>query len=159
MNRNSQNIEFNTLSVRGPNCWLQTIVKERVTRKVFWNIDLTGRSLSACFGAGWQNDLRCECARVHCALFMAWVKVIGHMEGEPGCGKIRPRSAPDNWKWGSFALYATGLGGEVEIDSQWTARREHPGTLRTSKAHPPAQNAGRVGQPYFGNHPLTTSLG
>jgi hypothetical protein len=31
--------------------------------------------------------LRCESARVHCALSTARVKVIGHMKGEWGCGK------------------------------------------------------------------------
>ncbi len=30
---------------------------------------------------------------------------------------------PENWKWSSFAHYATGVEGAVEIESQWTARR------------------------------------
>src|SRR5579864_1132667 len=30
---------------------------------------------------------------------------------------------PENWKWSSFAHYATGVEGPVEIESQWTARR------------------------------------
>jgi putative transposase len=56
---------------------------------------------------------------------------------------------PENWKWSSFAHYATGVEGAVEIESQWTARRrEQLGAVPiASKAHPPAQNAGRVGQP------------
>jgi hypothetical protein len=31
--------------------------------------------------------LRCECARVHCALFIARVKVVRHMERTLSCGK------------------------------------------------------------------------
>jgi putative transposase len=60
---------------------------------------------------------------------------------------------PENWKWSSFAHYATGVEGPVEIESQWTARRrERMGVVPTeSKAHPPAQNAGRVGQPRVQN--------
>jgi len=56
---------------------------------------------------------------------------------------------PEDWKWSSFAHYATGVEGAVEIESQWTARkRERQGLVSTfSKAHPPAQIAGRVGQP------------
>ena len=38
-------------------------------------------------GRLWLNNLRCECARVHCALSTARVKVIRHMDGEWGCGK------------------------------------------------------------------------
>ena len=40
----------------------------------------------------------------------------------------------------------------VEIESQWTARRrEHLGAVPIAlKAHPPAQNAGRVEQPILG---------
>ena len=55
---------------------------------------------------------------------------------------------PENWKWSSFAHYATGVEGPVEIESQWTARRrERLGVVPTgSKAYPPAQNAGRVGR-------------
>jgi hypothetical protein len=30
---------------------------------------------------------------------------------------------PEDWKWSSFAHYATGVDGAVEIESQWTARR------------------------------------
>jgi len=56
---------------------------------------------------------------------------------------------PENWKWSSFAHYATGVEGPVEIESQWTARRRETagGCPTGSKDHPPAQNAGRVGQP------------
>jgi putative transposase len=56
---------------------------------------------------------------------------------------------PEDWKWSSFAHYATGAEGTVEIESQWTARkREGLGVgLTLLKAHPPAQTAGRVGQP------------
>jgi putative transposase len=61
--------------------------------------------------------------------------------------------SPEDWKWSSFAHYATGVEGAVEVESQWTARRrEQMGTVPTaSKAHPPAKSAGRVGQPHFKN--------
>jgi hypothetical protein len=71
---------------------------------------------------------------------------------------------PENWKWSSFAHYATGVEGAVEIESQWTARRReqlgvvltvskaHPfGALRSLRASSPAQKAGRVRQPHFEN--------
>jgi hypothetical protein len=57
---------------------------------------------------------------------------------------------PEDWKWNSFSHYAAGTEGVVEIESPWTARkRERFGSPFTlDKAHPPAQNAGRVGQPH-----------
>jgi putative transposase len=60
---------------------------------------------------------------------------------------------PEDWKWSSFVHYATGVEGPVQIESQWTARkRERLGApIRFAEAHPPAQNAGRVGQPRLGN--------
>jgi putative transposase len=60
---------------------------------------------------------------------------------------------PENWRWSSFTHYATGVEGAVEIESQWTARkRERLGMpLTFAEAHPPAQNAGRMGQPHDGN--------
>ena len=55
---------------------------------------------------------------------------------------------PEDWKWSSFVHYATGMEGIVEIESQWTARRrEQMGVVLVARAHPPAKNAGRVGQP------------
>ena len=30
---------------------------------------------------------------------------------------------PEQWPWSSFRLYATGVGGVVEIESQWTAKK------------------------------------
>ena len=55
---------------------------------------------------------------------------------------------PEGWEWSSFVHYATGMEGIVEIESQWTARRrEQLGVVLLAKAHPPAENAGRVGQP------------
>jgi len=55
---------------------------------------------------------------------------------------------PEDWKWSSFVHYATGAEGIVEIESQWTARRrEQMGVVLLARAHPPAKNAGRVGQP------------
>ena len=55
---------------------------------------------------------------------------------------------PEDWRWSSFVHYATGKEGIVEIESQWTARRrEQLGVGLMAKAHPPAKNAGRVGQP------------
>jgi len=57
---------------------------------------------------------------------------------------------PEDWKWSSFVHYSTGAQGIVEIESQWTARRrEQAGAVLPARAHPPAKNAGRVGQPYF----------
>ena len=59
---------------------------------------------------------------------------------------------PEDWKWSSFVHYATGTEGIVEIESQWTARRrEQMGVVLMARAHPPAKNAGRVGQPHFEN--------
>jgi putative transposase len=57
---------------------------------------------------------------------------------------------PEDWKWSGFAHYATGVEGTVETESQWTARKgEQLGIpLTSAKAHPPAQNAGRMGQPH-----------
>ena len=56
---------------------------------------------------------------------------------------------PEDWPWSSFAHHATGKEGVVEIESRWTARRrEGMGTLpAVGTAHPPANFAGRVGQP------------
>ena len=55
---------------------------------------------------------------------------------------------PEDWKWSSFVHYATGRDWVVEIESQWTARRrEQAGVGFLARAHPPAKNAGRVGQP------------
>lgn len=57
---------------------------------------------------------------------------------------------PEDWKWSSFIHYARGTEGIVEIESHWTARRrERMGVLLLARAYPPAQNAGRVGQPHF----------
>ncbi len=55
---------------------------------------------------------------------------------------------PEDWKWSSFVHYATGIEGIVEIESQWTARRrEQMSVVLLARAHPPAKNAGRMGQP------------
>ena len=55
---------------------------------------------------------------------------------------------PEDWKWSSFIHYATGTEGTVEIESHWTARRrEKMGVVLLARAHPPAKNARRVGQP------------
>jgi REP-associated tyrosine transposase len=35
---------------------------------------------------------------------------------------------PDEWPWSSFLHYATGKGGTVEIESEWTARRREERT-------------------------------
>ena len=57
--------------------------------------------------------------------------------------------SPEDWTWSSFLAWATGNEGRVEIECPSTARRrERMGVPSTfGKAHPPAQNAGRVGQP------------
>jgi putative transposase len=40
---------------------------------------------------------------------------------------------PEDWKWSSFAHYATGVESTVEIESQWTARkRERLGVVPTA---------------------------
>jgi len=56
---------------------------------------------------------------------------------------------PEDWEWSSFCQWATGRQGRVEVESQWTARRREPmGIVPAIRlAHPPANNAGRVGQP------------
>jgi len=55
---------------------------------------------------------------------------------------------PEDWRWSSFRHYATGTEGIVEIESQWTARtRERLDVVLMARAHPPANGAGRVGQP------------
>ena len=67
---------------------------------------------------------------------------------------------PEDWKWSSFVHYATGIEGTVEIESQWTARkREQMGLTPTMcPAHPPANNAGRVGQPRSETRPTEKQL-
>ncbi len=56
---------------------------------------------------------------------------------------------PEEWEWSSFREWATGREGRVEIECPSTARRrEAKGRpLAFGTAHPPAKNAGRVGQP------------
>jgi len=70
---------------------LQSIVKEGLTRKVFRSKDLAGQDCRS--GASLQTICYAKCARVHCALFSARVKVIGHMDGEFGCGKVTESSS------------------------------------------------------------------
>jgi putative transposase len=46
---------------------------------------------------------------------------------------------PEEWKWSSFAHYATGIAGPVEIESQWTARRrEQFGVIAASSDSSPS---------------------
>jgi len=56
---------------------------------------------------------------------------------------------PEDWEWSSFRQWATGCEGGVEVERQWTARRrERMGIVPAlAVAHPPAKDAGRVGQP------------
>ena len=54
---------------------------------------------------------------------------------------------PEDWKWSSFLQWATGARGRVEIQCPSTARRREGIGMLPTFAHPPAQNAGRVGQP------------
>jgi len=63
---------------------------------------------------------------------------------EPGLA-----ARPEDWKWSSFVHYATRADSVVEIESQWTARRRERVGVAPSVwiAHPPAKDAGRVGQP------------
>jgi REP-associated tyrosine transposase len=37
---------------------------------------------------------------------------------------------PEDWEWSSFSHWATGCGGRVEIESQWTARKRETMVLR-----------------------------
>ena len=77
----------------------------------------------------------------------AWASPLRYIHCNPVRRGLVVR--PEGWKWSSFGHYATGAEGVVEIESQWTARkRERLGVVLTfPKAHPPAQTAGRVGQP------------
>ena len=44
---------------------------------------------------------------------------------------------PEDWAWSSFCHYANGEAGQVEIESQWTARkREQSGIFLTVRTHP-----------------------
>jgi len=56
---------------------------------------------------------------------------------------------PEEWEWSSFLEWATGREGRVEVECPSSARRR--GAMGASPAlgaaHPPAKNAGRVGQP------------
>lgn len=57
---------------------------------------------------------------------------------------------PENWKWSSFAHYATAVEGAMEIESQWTARRrEQMGVVLLES--PPFPHRTREG---WGNHML-----
>jgi putative transposase len=61
---------------------------------------------------------------------------------------------PEDWKWSSFLQWATEAEGRVEIECPFecpsTARRRAGIAMLPTfgAAHPPAQNAGRVGQPH-----------
>jgi len=58
---------------------------------------------------------------------------------------------PEDWKWSGFLPWATGAEGSVKIECPATARRrERMGVfLALAQSHPPAQNAGRMGQPHL----------
>ena len=48
---------------------------------------------------------------------------------------------PEDWRWSSFRHYATGEASEVEIESQWTARRrERVGIFPTVGIRPAEEN-------------------
>jgi hypothetical protein len=70
----------------------QNIVKEGLTRKIFRNKDLAGR-VSDWARCRSRMILRCKCARFHCALLVARVKVGCHEEYDFGCGKATSRGA------------------------------------------------------------------
>src|SRR5690348_1470117 len=65
----------------------QSLVKEELTRKVFWNRDLADLDCNPSLGGSGGMTLRCECARLQSALFMATVKVVRHIRREFRCGK------------------------------------------------------------------------
>ena len=47
---------------------------------------------------------------------------------------------PEDWQWSSFRHYFTGADGAVEIESQWTGRRERLGAILTARVREnPAQ--------------------
>jgi putative transposase len=75
------------------------------------------------------------------------IEKLRYIHRNPASRRLVQR--PEEWKWSSFTQYATGVEGTVEIESLWTARRrERVGVMpMVSIAHPPAKNAGRVGQP------------
>ena len=50
---------------------------------------------------------------------------------------------PENWKWSSFAHYATGVEGPVEIESQWTARRRETAGGCTNRVKSPPSRTER----------------
>lgn len=58
---------------------------------------------------------------------------------------------PEDWLWSSFRHYATGIGGPVEIESQWTARKRELAAIsnesESQNPHPVAHTATRVGHP------------
>jgi putative transposase len=58
--------------------------------------------------------------------------------------------SPEDWKWSSFLAWATGAEGRVEIECPSTARRRGRDEMMPTfvAAHPPAKNAGRMGQPH-----------
>jgi putative transposase len=55
---------------------------------------------------------------------------------------------PEDWEWSSFQQWATGVEGRVEIECPSTVRRREGKLPTFVVAHPPAQNAGRMGQPH-----------
>ncbi len=51
---------------------------------------------------------------------------------------------PEDWKWSSFAHYATGVDGVVEIESEWTATKRE--RMRIAPAVRQSQNPRPVSQ-------------
>jgi putative transposase len=52
---------------------------------------------------------------------------------------------PEDWQGSSFVHYATGTGGVVEIESQWTARRREQMGILPTLLSPPFAKTGREG--------------
>jgi len=75
------------------------------------------------------------------------VEKLRYIHRNPVKRGLVPR--PEDWEWSSFRQWAMGSEGRVEVECQRTARRrEQRGALPTlARTHPPAKNAGRVGQP------------
>jgi len=67
----------------------QNIVKEGLTRKVFRNKELAGKTPRLWIPANpfCSDRLRCECAQCHCGFLVARVKVGCHNESNFRCGK------------------------------------------------------------------------
>lgn len=77
-----------SLRCRGIRSPPQNIVKEQLTRKIFRDKDLASPIVSDRMLSVSPEGLRCECARCHCALLVARVKVVRHIGVNFGVEKL-----------------------------------------------------------------------